>query len=73
MTRADQVLSVIQDYWHTYVVPPTVRAVQNSTGISSTSVIRFYYRKLAESGAILLIKGKPVPVEIYKLIKDGCR
>ena len=69
MSNLDRVHEAITDYWRENAIPPTIRAVQHGTGISSTSVIRYYYGKLEERGMIKRIHGKPVPIEIFKLVK----
>jgi SOS-response transcriptional repressor LexA len=73
MTRADLVLVAIKDHWGEYVVPPTIRAVQDVTGINSTSQIRYYYKRLERRGLIKRVKGKPVPIEIYQLLHKEFR
>lgn len=70
-TYQDKVLAAIMDHWRKFAIPPTIRAVQLETGINSTSLIRSYYFSLAEQGAIAVIKSKPVPVQIYKLLTTG--
>jgi SOS-response transcriptional repressor LexA len=71
MSPTDQVLQAIKDFWQEYTVPPTIRAVKQATGISSTSLIHFYYQKLEASGEIKRIKSKPVPIQIHQLIKTS--
>ena len=71
MTNIDKVLAAILTYWRENAIPPTIRAVQMNTGISSSSLVRRYYLKLAQTGAIKYIKGKPVPIQIYNLLKEN--
>ena len=71
MTNADRVFQAVTDYWRENAIPPTIRAIQTATGINSTSLVRSYYRKLEEAGAIRMIKSKPVPVQIYQVLTQG--
>ena len=67
-TNLDNVLAAIIEYWRENAIPPTIREIQALTGISSTAVVRYYYCKLSKNGAIIRIKGKPVPIQIYREI-----
>lgn len=69
MSNTDKVLEAITQYWRENSVPPAIRTIQAVTGISSTSLVRYYYTQLESMGAIKRIKGKPVPIQIYRLIK----
>jgi SOS-response transcriptional repressor LexA len=68
MTNADSILQAIKDYWRENAIPPTIRALQEITGINSTSLIRSYCLQLEKAGEIKRIRSKPVPVKIYKAI-----
>jgi len=69
VTNSDKVLTAIKDYWGEYTIPPTIRAVQKITGINSSSLVRSYYLQLETQGEIKRIKSKPVPIQIYKMIR----
>lgn len=70
VSNSERVLQAIRDGWRELKVPPTIRFIQDKTGIGSTSVVRYHYLRLEKCGAIKRIHGKPVPVEIYNLIKE---
>ena len=69
MSNLDKVFMAITDYWRENAIPPTIRAVQRKTGISSTSAVRYCYWLLEKQGAIKRVKSKPVPISIFNLIK----
>jgi len=64
-----RVLAAITEYWRENAIPPTIRNIQAATGLRSTSAVRYCYLKLENYGAIKRIKGKPVPLSIYQLIR----
>jgi len=68
MINSDRVLTAIKDYWRENAIPPTIRAVQQITGINSSSLVRSYYLQLEAAGLIKRIRSKPVPTRIYRLI-----
>ena len=70
MSNVDKVLQAIMDYWRENAIPPTIRAIREATGISSTSLVRSYCQKLEQRGLIKRIKSKPVPIQIYQSIKE---
>jgi len=69
--RESKVLSAIKNHWREFTIPPTIRDIQKATGITSTSIARYYMLRLEKHGAIKRIKSKPVPIEINQLIKES--
>lgn len=69
MSRSEKVFAAILNHWREYAVPPVIRDVMQETGITSTSVVGYYYQKLTKIGRIVMVKHHPVPIEILKLIK----
>lgn len=51
--KQQQVLDFIRDHIELHGYPPTVRAIAAGCGISSTSVVAYYTRKLAAAGLIV--------------------
>lgn len=70
-SNTGKVLQAVMGYWRENAIPPPIRFIQTVTGIRSTSVVRYHYKKLEKTGAIIRIKGKPVPIQIYTLIRNG--
>ena len=62
---------MIMDHGRTYAVPPGIRDVMKAAGVSSTSMVVYYYRRLVGDGRIVMVNRHPVPVEIEKLIKES--
>lgn len=74
--RLALVLAAIDRHWHDYSVPPTVRYVKERAKIPSNSTVHYYYRQLAQAGKIIMAgspgsRPKPVPVSLFKLIKES--
>lgn len=73
--RETAVLDAIELHYRRYGCPPTIRYIMDRVDIPSTSVVHYYYRRLAKAKLIVMAGGpgsqrKPVPVEIYKLIRS---
>lgn len=50
--RTAAVLAAVTDAYRRDGAPPTVRAIQAATGISSTSVVSYHLARLARVGAL---------------------
>jgi SOS-response transcriptional repressor LexA len=71
MTTREHVYQAICEHWRDYAVPPTRRQIQLAAQISSTSVVNWHFKKLAEDGKIILSKRHPVPTYLAKIIKES--
>jgi len=50
--KQQQILSFLQEFIQEYGIPPTVREIQRSLGLSSTSVVDYNLKQLEEKGYI---------------------
>ncbi len=67
---ADLVLQAVKAYWAEYRVPPAMRTVQTAAGFRTPSAVLYWYRQLAGRGLLVISSGKPVPIEIWKILGD---
>lgn len=57
----DLVYKAIDTIWRERGTPPTMKEVMDATGISTKSVVKYEYQRLAEQNKIDIVSGKPVP------------
>jgi SOS-response transcriptional repressor LexA len=69
MKTRERVYLAILDHWREYVVPPVYLDIMAATGLRSKSTVSMHYDQLVKDGLIILVRGRPVPAEIWKLVK----
>ena len=67
MTRTEKmVLQVIDDFWRSNCLPPTVRQIQAAAKISTLSMVNYHLNTLERLGKIEKRYGKPVPLWVIR-------
>lgn len=61
-----KVLNYLRDYIAAHQFPPTVREIAAGVGISSTSVVNYHLRRLAETGRIERIQGAARAIRVVE-------
>ena len=64
----EHLLRCITAHWKSKSYPPTVRALQDATGLS-ISTVWVKLRVLERRGELILIDGRPVPVKMIRLMR----
>ena len=54
MDRKNMILEAAKEHWRQYGLPPTVRWIRDIKGLSSTSVVEYWLKKLVEEGTLTM-------------------
>lgn len=57
----DVVMQAIDHIWKEKSMSPSMREIMEATGITTKSVVKYEYLRLAEQNKIDLVDGKPIP------------
>jgi SOS-response transcriptional repressor LexA len=53
----DRITDFVERYYDETGMPPTIRQIQSALDISSTSVVAYWVRKMADDGRLVKIDG----------------
>jgi len=54
MDRRQMLFDAVWEHWELYKLPPTIRWLRDETGISSTSIVQYWLKKLVEEGTLTI-------------------